>query len=129
MPALEWLASDVAKYSKVNTKVNVIGKERRLLEEAGLVLFRITQEAMRNVWRHAQATEAEITVEFKKNGVKITVTDNGQGFTLPPIIDELARDGKLGLAGMQERAQLLGGSIAVQSEPRKGASVTADIPA
>jgi len=129
LPALEWLASDVAEYSGIATKVNVLGTERRLPEEIELALFRIAQEAMRNMWRHSQATRTEITVEFGKSKTKITVRDNGKGFKIPKTMNDLARDGKLGLAGMQERAQLLGGSITAQSELGKGSSITVDIPA
>jgi len=127
--ALEWLASDVAEYSGIATKVNALGTERRLPEEVELVLFRITQEALRNVWRHSQATKAEITVEFDQNKTRITVSDNGKGFNLPKTIGDLARDGKLGLVGMQERTQLLGGTLTVQSQPGKGSSMTAELPA
>ena len=129
LPALEWLASDVAEYSKIATRVNVLGTERRLPEEVELVLFRITQEAMRNVWRHSQATRAEIKVEFDESKTRITVSDNGKGFNLPETIEDLARDGKLGLAGMQERARLVGGTITIQSELGRGSSITIDIPA
>ena len=127
--ALEWLASDVAEYSGIATKINTLGIERRLPEEVELVLFRITQEALRNVWRHSQATKAEITVEFDQNKIRITVSDNGKGFNLPKTIGDLARDGKLGLVGMQERAQLLGGTLTVQSQPGKGSSIAVEIPA
>ncbi len=129
LSALQWLASDVAEYSGIATDVNVVGTERRLPEEVGLVLFRITQEAMRNVWRHSQATRAEITVEFDEAKTRITVSDNGKGFEPPPKLDDLARDGKLGLTGMQERAQLVGGSLAVHSEIGKGSSITVEAPA
>jgi len=128
LPALEWLAADAADYSGIETAVKVKGEERRLNEEVELVLFRITQEAMRNVWRHAQATKAEITVVFDTNRVKVTVSDNGKGFEIPGEIGALARDGKLGLAGMQERAQLIGGKITVNSAPGKGATVTVEVP-
>jgi len=100
LPALEWLASDVAQYSGIATKVNVLGTQRRLPEEIELVLFRITQEALRNVWRHSKATQAEVVVEFDDRETRITVSDNGKGFNLPETIGDLARDGKLGLAGM-----------------------------
>ena len=79
------------------------------------------------MWRHSQATKAEITVEFDENKVRITVSDNGGGFTPPEAIGELARDGKLGLAGMQERAQLIGGILTIQSQPDKGASITVEL--
>jgi signal transduction histidine kinase len=126
---LEWLASDVAEYSDIATKVNVLGTERRLPEEVELVLFRITQEALRNVWRHAQATQAEVTIEFDRGKVRITVSDNGKGFNLPNTIGDFVRDGKLGLAGMQERARLVNGTLTMQSEPGKGTSIVVEIPA
>jgi len=129
LPALEWLTSDVAEYSGIATKVNVLGTERRQPEEVELALFRIAQEAMRNVWRHSQATKAEITVEFGKSKTKITVRDNGKGFKIPKTMNDLARDGKLGLAGMQERARLIGATLTVQSQSGKGASITIDLPA
>jgi Signal transduction histidine kinase len=122
LPALEWLAYDVTEYSGIVTKVNILGKQRRLPEEVELVLFRITQEALRNVWRHSQASKAEIKVEFEQNKTRITVSDNGEGFNLPDKIGDLARDGKLGLAGIQERAQLVGGTLTVQSRPGGGTS-------
>jgi len=129
LPALEWLASDVAEYSGIKTKVNVLGTQRRLPEEAELVLFRIAQEALRNVWRHSQATKADITVEFAEDEIRITVSDNGKGFNLTETMGDLARGGKLGLAGMQERTQLIGGTLTVQSEVGKGTRVTVEIPA
>ena len=128
LPALERLAADAADYSGIETAVKVKGKERRLNEEVELVLFRIAQEAMRNVWRHAQATKTEITVAFEKNQVKVTVSDNGAGFEIPDKLGELARDGKLGLTGMQERAQLIGGELIVKSAPGKGSTVTVEVP-
>jgi len=128
VPALEWLASDVAEYSGIATKINVLGTERRLPEEVELVLFRISQEALRNVWRHSQATSAEVTVEFNEDKTRLTVSDNGKGFDPPSSVGDLARDGKLGLAGMEERAQLLGGSMTLKSEPGKGTTVTTEVP-
>jgi len=127
LPALEWLTTDAAKYSGISTSVKVIGTERRLSEEVELVLFRITQEALRNVWRHSQATKAEITVRFDESRTCITIADNGKGFKLSKSMGELARDGKLGLAGMQERAQLLNGTVTVESEPGKGTRVIVDV--
>ncbi len=128
LPALEWLASDVAEYSGIATRVNVLGTERRLPEEVELVLFRTTQEALRNVWRHSQATEAEITVEFDEKKTRITVSDNGKGFNLPRTLGDLAREGKLGLAGMQERAQLVDGTLTAQSQLGHGSSITIEVP-
>jgi len=128
LPALEWLASQVTEYSGIATKVSVVGKQRRLAEEVELVLFRIIQEALRNVWRHSQANEAGIKVEFEQSKVKITVSDNGKGFNLPEKIEGLTRHGKLGLTGMYERAQLIGGRLTLQSNPGSGTSVSIEMP-
>ncbi|MFC1957753.1 PAS domain S-box protein [Chloroflexota bacterium] len=127
--ALEWLASDVAEYSGIDIKVNVLGNERRLTEEVELVLFRIIQEALRNAWRHSEATRAEITIEFDEDKTRILVSDNGKGFELPQTIGDLAKDGKLGLAGMQERARLIGGTLKIQSQPGRGSTITVELPA
>lgn len=127
--ALEWLAADVAKYSGIKIEVKVLGKERRLPVELELVLFRIAQEALRNVWKHSQASEAEIIVEFSEAATKITISDNGKGFYPPQQVGNLARDGKLGMVGMHERAQLIGGKLTVRSEPGKGTSITIELPA
>lgn len=127
LPALEWLASNVTEYSGIATKVNVVGEEHNLPEEAAIALFRITQEALRNIWRHSGATSAEIVIEFDESKTRITISDNGKGFHLPEKIGDLAKDGKLGLAGMQERAQLAGGTLKVQSQPNKGTSITVEL--
>ena len=126
---LEWLASDVAEYSGIETKVNVVGSERRLSGEIELELFRIAQEAMRNVWRHSKATRAGIKVEFDPTKTRITVSDNGKGFDIPQRMGDLAKEGKLGLAGMQERARLIGATLTVKSQPGKGSSITVELPA
>ena len=128
LPALEWLVSDASKYSGIPAKCRVIGIERRLPKEAELMLFRITQEALRNIWRHSQATEAEVTVEFDTRRVRITVQDNGTGFDLPSSVGDLTRSGKLGLVGMTERARLLDGSVTIETEPGKGTKVTLEAP-
>ena len=128
LPSLEWLASDVSQYSGIAIKPQVLGTERRMPPEAELMLFRIAQEALRNMWRHSQATEAELIVEFEVGRIRITVKDNGKGFDLPSSVGDLTRSGKLGLAGMQERARLLGGDIKIESAPGKGTSITVEAP-
>jgi len=128
LPAIRWLAEDVSKYSGVDIKVEVVGKEHRLPEETAIAFFRIIQEAMRNVWRHSGARHAEIIVEFEEKKAKITVSDDGKGFKLPEKVGDLARDGKLGLTGMQERAQLVGGTLTVKSAPGQGTTITVEAP-
>jgi PAS domain S-box-containing protein len=128
LPAVRWLAEESEKFSGIKTRVNVIGKEHRLPEEGAIALFRIIQEALRNVWKHSLATRAGIIVEFHENKTRVTIADNGKGFTRPNQVGDLPKIGKLGLAGMQERVQLLGGAISMQSEPGKGATITVEMP-
>ena len=128
LPALEWLVADVSEYSGIAIKAKVIGSERRPPQDVELILFRIVQEALRNVWRHSQATQAELTVEFDVRRIRIIIADNGQGFELPSSVGDLTRSGKLGLAGMQERARLLGGSVKIESRRGEGTTITFEAP-
>ena len=128
LPSLEWLASNIREHTGIAVEVTSSGKQRRVTPEKELVLFRIIQEALNNVWRHSNATNAEVRVEFKDGETKITVEDNGKGFYVPVGIGGFAKDGKLGLAGMQERAKLLDGVVVVESEPGKGTSVFIQAP-
>jgi signal transduction histidine kinase len=128
LAGLEWLANDVARYSGVAVKVGVLGTGRRLPADVELTLFRIAQEALRNMWRHAQATEAEVAVDFQESKVAMAIRDNGRGFDVPTSVGDLTRYGKLGLTGMQERARLLGGNVTFESEPGRGTTVRVEIP-
>jgi PAS domain S-box-containing protein len=129
VPALEWLASDIGKRSEINIEVRIRGVSRRFPPEVELVLFRVVQEALRNAWRHAQATRAEVTLEFGDGKMRITVRDNGKGFDLPETTGDLVKGGRLGLAGMQERIQLVGGNLRIESKPGEGTIVVIETPA
>jgi two-component system sensor histidine kinase DegS len=128
LPALEWLASDLTKHFGIAVEMKVEGSPRRLLPEVELVVFRIAQEALRNVWKHSGAKKAQVSMKFGGGKAVLTVRDEGRGFELPGRIDDLTVAGKLGLAGMQERAQLIGGSLRPQSKPGKGTTVTLEVP-
>lgn len=128
LPALEWLASELASQFDVAIATAVVGVERRFSPEAELVMFRIAQEALRNTCRHAQASRAWVTVEYSDGKTVLLISDNGKGFELPENLSDLASLGKLGLAGMEERARLLGGTMTLHSEPGKGTTVTVEVP-
>jgi len=126
--ALEWMVEDLVKEYGIDAQVEVVGVEQSLPDEVQLLLFRIAQEALTNIRRHAEATRAWITIEFGDDKIVLTVKDNGKGFELPQRIGDLTSAGKLGLAGMQERAQLIGGKLRLQSELGKGTTVTVEVP-
>ena len=127
IPALEWLLTDTEEYSGLKTGITVIGEKRRLPERIELVLFRITQEAIRNTWRHANASRVDLKVVFTSEKVSISVSDDGEGFVPPKSMGDLAKDGKLGLAGMHERARLIDGSLTVESNPGKGTTIVVQV--
>ncbi|HEY94038.1 MAG TPA: PAS domain S-box protein [Dehalococcoidia bacterium] len=127
IPALEWLLADTEEYSGLKTSITVTGEKRRLPERTELVLFRIAQEAIRNTWRHSKASRVDLKIVFTNDKVSISVNDDGKGFVPPKSMGDLAKDGKLGLAGMHERARLIGGKLSVRSEPGKGTKIIVEI--
>ena len=97
---------------------------RKLPADAALCLFRVAQEALRNVERHARAKNVEVSVKGQDGGVTLAVRDNGAGFD-PLRTGERA---SLGLASMRERVRLLGGRLHIQSGPGDGTSLSAWVP-
>lgn len=128
IPALRSLTNSLENTDGTLSDFRIIGGERRLTNEIELSLFRIVQEALNNVSKHAQATEVKVTAEFLENSIILTVIDNGRGFELDGGMDDLPRIGQFGLMGMQERAWLLGGTIDVDSEIGRGTTLTVDVP-
>lgn len=127
LPAIRWLIGEMEKFMETEIDLKVSGAERRFLSEAELTLFRAIQEALTNVWKHAQASKAEVAIEFFESKIRVSVSDNGKGFELEKM-EGLPRTGKLGLAGIQERCRLLGGSLKVHSEPGKGTTLVGEVP-
>jgi len=128
IPALRSLAKDMQECDGIHTDLKVLGGERRFSPEAESLLFRIVQEALNNIRRHAQASEAQVVMEFAEDRSKITISDNGRGFELSGRVDDFPRSGKLGLAGMQERVRLLGGTLEVKSTPSEGTALIIRVP-
>ena len=128
VPALEWLADDLAEQDGIEARVEVDGTLPRLSEEGQLLLFRIAQEALRNIGKHSGASEATLSLRAYGDRLEMRVVDNGEGFTLPKAVGDLAATGKLGLLGMHERARLLGGTLDIRSERRKGTTVVVELP-
>ena len=127
IPSLEWLISDLSQNFGVDIAIAVLGKVRRFPPEVELTLFRIAQEALRNVCKHSKASKAWINIEFGATKTALTIQDNGKGFNLSEKIEDLAITGKLGLIGMQERALLIDGKLTIRSEPGKGTTVIIEI--
>jgi len=128
LPALRWQVNDFAKQTGIETDSAISGTERRFSAEVELTIFRIVQEALRNVSKHAQASKVEVKIKFGRVKTKISIDDNGKGFDLRESLADLPRDGKLGLAGMEERVHLLNGKMRITSESGKGTGVMIELP-
>jgi len=126
IPSLESLTADMNIEEELSCRLEVTGFEQRLSSEAEALLFRITQEALRNIRKHAKATEAIVRVNFSRDKVRLSITDNGIGFKVPELLSGFARRSKLGLMGMQERVHLLNGSLKVKSTVGKGTTITVE---
>jgi PAS domain S-box-containing protein len=127
IPALRSLMKDLQEYDGIGTNLEVVGGERRFSPEFESLLFRIVQEALNNIRRHARASEAKVAIDFTGDKVRVTISDNGRGFELSVGVDDLPRSGKLGLAGMRERARLLGGTLKVESTPGRGTTLIIEV--
>jgi len=125
---LRWEAGEIGKRTGMKTDLIVVGDERRFSAEAELLTFRIVQEALRNIEKHAQASKAEVEIKFDEGKTTVSVIDNGKGFDLEGGLAELPRAGKLGLAGMEERVRLLEGNMKIESKPGKGTRVMIELP-
>ena len=128
LSALQLIIRELKTTYGIEASLHVQGVEYRFPQEIEILLFRVVQEALRNIEKHAQASNVEVSIRFEDAKTAITITDNGIGFQIPTKISDLSRSGKLGLVGMEERVRLLNGSIEVKSEPGEGTSVLIEAP-
>jgi len=122
--AIEWQAEDLAKRTGLNCSIALPACEFDLEENIALPLFRIVQEALTNVIRHAQATHVEVNLDFSNNHLELEIRDDGGGF--PP--DSTSGVQALGLLGIRERAGGIGGTVEFSNPPGRGASVKVKVP-
>ncbi len=124
LPTLRWYVNRYAKRLNIKVGLEAIHLEERLTSEMETVLYRVVQEALTNVARHAQASRVRVRLERSDSMVTATIEDNGKGFDMQAIRPELGT----GLLGIQERAALLGGRSDIQSHPGQGTRLSVEIP-
>jgi signal transduction histidine kinase len=124
VPAVERLAATVAEQSGPAVDVEAQLGGARLPAEAETVLYRIVQESLTNIVKHASAARVSITLVRKGGSAVVVVEDDGSGFDPGAL-----REGALGLAGMRERVALVGGRLTVESSPGAGTTLVAEVPA
>lgn len=122
--ALGMLGQEVSQASGLNVNFRVNGSERRLEPVTELALYRIAQEALSNVMRHANAKNAWIELDYQSTCIQLSVKDDGNGFAVPKQPGNLVQKGHFGLLGMRERADLIHGKLEIISAPGKGTVVT-----
>lgn len=127
LAALEMVVEGVDGRLAGGARLQVGGEPRRLPAPVELALFRIAQEALRNVEKHAEATSVTVELDFREEAVRLGVSDDGRGFAVPRNVSDLARMGKLGLLGMKERAELVGGSFELSSSRGRGTNLAVTV--
>jgi len=127
--AIEMVVEDTSSRLSEGANLVVVGESRRVDRTVELALFRIAQEALRNVERHSHATSATVRLAFEADEIRLNVLDNGRGFSPPKNLSQLARRGSLGLLGMKERAELVGGRFELRSSPAGGCELTVTVAA
>jgi PAS domain S-box-containing protein len=121
--ALEWLAAEFNRNGRTVCRLRVQGEHIPMSEDRAISLFRLVQEALTNVARHAAANQVIITLERTPKACLLEIRDDGQGFD--PLA---ARKKSFGLAGMKERVRMLGGQIDVVSSPGAGTAIEVNLP-
>ncbi len=122
-PALEWLVSEFSENTGIYCRLRAPSARLELDDERATATFRVIQESLTNIARHAQASHVDIHLERCSEHVLIEVRDNGKGFD-----PEQLPKGTLGMLGMYERGHMLGGAVTIDSTPGQGTRVRVSIP-
>ncbi|MED4600710.1 sensor histidine kinase [Paenibacillus validus] len=128
VPTLRKFVQDYEEKAKIRTKFEMVGKEIRLPSGMEVAIYRLVQETFSNVHKHAQATHVTLELTFQQQMVKLTVSDNGMGFSTENIDKKIANGTHYGLMGMRERVELLEGRMDIESTVGVGTKVSMVIP-
>jgi PAS domain S-box-containing protein len=122
--ALEWMVDDFSHRFNVTAMLHADVDDSRITPNAATALYRIVQEALTNVARHAQASEAVVNISGDSVSCTIRIEDNGRGAS----IEDAGKHGSFGLLGIRERVRQLCGTLTMDSAPGKGFRISAQIP-
>src|SRR2546425_775322 len=128
VPALKNYLKSYETQSHIRTELIWSGDESAMAPTTKIVLFRIVQEALSNVQKHAKADRATITLAVAESRIKGTIEDNGIGFDVEAMSQDPTKWQSFGLKGIHERARLVGGTARVESRKGQGTRVLVDIP-
>lgn len=125
--ALAALAADWSARYGVAVDVQVIGSEERLPDELATAIYRVVQEALTNVLKHARARMVSVVLDRRPNDVRLVIEDDGAGFD-PDMAPAPGERRRIGLLGMRERLSLIGGTLRVEASPGAGTSLFVNVP-
>jgi signal transduction histidine kinase len=126
--AVRWYAENRLGPTGTRVYLETEGEERRLPSEIETAVFRVAQEALTNVARHAEAENAAISLSFKDTMLRVAIEDDGKGFDVAAVERSADSTRGLGLLGMRERVALLNGSLTIDSAPDSGTIVSVQVP-
>ncbi len=127
IPALHTYVRNLVRRKKLKIEMTVFREIENVNEAKRTVLFRVAQEALTNVMRHAHATKVKLNILRRPGAVRMEVCDNGRSFNVRHVLESKTSK-RLGLLGMRERVEMVGGSLTIQSAPRRGTVVRVEIP-
>ena len=128
VPALERLVQDFSRTHGIDVSLDAHGLAgTRFTETIEVTVYRLVQESLTNLAKHAQAQNAHVSIQRHGEQLRVEVQDDGRGFAAVPT-KQLMAEGHMGLTGMQERAALLGGALVIESQPTQGTKVIATLP-
>jgi PAS domain S-box-containing protein len=126
-PALQLLSEQFANRTNVKVQFQAHGISDRLDPNLEIGLYRIAQESLNNVSKHAEATEVNLQIIHHSNGIRLVIEDNGKGITTQPSLIRATGKGGMGLPGMRERASSIGGTLSIDSTPNHGTLITVEV--
>ena len=128
LPTLRWYVGRYARRVCLEVELEAIYLEERLPREMETVLYRVVQEALTNIAKHAQANRVRIRLEGKDSTVSVLIEDNGRGFDTDEVAARERSERGAGLLGMRERVSSLGGSLSIRSRPGQGTQLSVEVP-
>jgi PAS domain S-box-containing protein len=126
--ALRWLAEDFEKHSNINISLDIEQVDNLFSSESQIIIYRMFQEAIANIGKHAHADHLSIVVMKKKKNVSFQILDDGKGFDKKQIENRNSDVIGLGLTAMDERARMLGGTLEIFSRKQRGTRITLNAP-
>jgi signal transduction histidine kinase len=127
IPALHTFMKNFRKQTGMQVSLSAFSAVEQLTGERRTVLYRVAQEALTNVSRHAHASRVHVQIAKRDDAVCMTIKDDGKGFPIEHMLGS-KKNKRLGLLGMRERLDMVGGKFSIASAPGKGTAVTARIP-